>query len=149
MAARVIFFILLIMPVDAQAPWVGVWKLNASKSTAPSDRYKRVITKIEPWEDGLKVSYEMVGLRGGVSHLEWIGRFDGMDYPVEGADYIVTNAYTRLSDQSYEIAVKVEGALASTARVEVSQDGKTLTSVTTQKNAQGRTTVTSSVYDRQ
>lgn len=137
------------LSTDASGPWMGTWKLNPAKSTASPDRYKRVISKIEPWNDGLKVSYEMVGTRGGVSHLEWTGKFDGKDYPVEGADYVMTNAYTLLGDHSYEIVVKVEGSLAQKAHVEVSPDGKTLTTVTTQTNARGQTVSTTTVYERQ
>jgi hypothetical protein len=147
MAARIIFSILLALSAGAQAPqspWFGTWKLDPLRSTAASDRYKRVITRIEPSGDGLKVTYEMVGTRGGVSHLEWAGKLDGKDYPVEGIDSVLTNAYTLLSDRSYRIVVKVEGAIAETAVVEVSGDGKTLTSTTTRK---GATTI--SVYEKQ
>ena len=145
MAARIIFSILLALSVGIQAPWIGTWKLDPVRSTAASDRYKRVITRIEPWEDGLKVTYEMVGTRGGVSHLEWTGKIDGKDYPVEGIDSVLTNAYTLLGDRSYRIVVKVEGIMGETAVVEVSADGKTLTSTTTRKG--GVTTL--SVYQRQ
>lgn len=126
------------------APWLGTWKLSK-----PDARYKRVITRIEPWEDGIRVTYDMVGTRGGVTHMEWTGKFDGKDYPVEGLDYVLTNAYKLLDDHSYEIVIKVEGGVAATARVEVSSDGKTLTTVTRQKNAEGRDITTTTVYDRQ
>jgi hypothetical protein len=150
MLTRIIFIGLLGLIAGSQGPqpWMGTWKLNPAKSTAAPDRYKRVITKIEPWQDGLKVTYEMVGTRGGVSYLEWTGKFDGKDYPVEGADYIMTNAYTLLNDHSYQIVVKVEGSPAATARVEVSGDGKTLTTVTTEKNGRGQTISTTAVYER-
>src|SRR5215475_7446196 len=147
MAARIIFSILLVLSAGAQAsqaPWFGTWKLDPLRSTATSDHYKRVITRIEPSGDGLKVTYEMVGTRGGVSHLEWTGKIDGKDYPVEGIDSVLTNAYTLLGDRSYRIVVKVEGVIAETAIVEVSADGKTLTSTTTRKG--GLTTL--SVYQR-
>jgi hypothetical protein len=151
MAARIIFSILLALSTGAQAPqapqvpWFGTWKLDPSRSTAVPDRYKRVMTRIEPSGDGLKVTYEMIGIRGGVSHLEWTGKFDGKDYPVEGIDSVLTNAYTLLGDRSYRIVVKVEGVLAETAVVEVSPDGKTLTSTTTRRG--GATTL--SVYEKQ
>ena len=148
MAARIIFSILLVLSAGAQAPqapWFGTWKLDPVRSTAASDHYKRVITRIEASGDGLKVTYEMVGTRGGVSHLEWTGKIDGKDYPVEGIDSVLTNAYTLLGDRSYRIVVKVEGVIAETAVVEVSADGKILTSTTTRKG--GVTTL--SVYEKQ
>lgn len=114
--------------LSAQAPWVGTWEQDFERSTrrdGPAP-YKRVTLRIEPAGDGLAVIYDMVGVRGGVTHLEWTGRFDGRDYPVQGVDYVLTNAYRRLDDRSYEIAVKVDGQLAATATTSVSADGDTM-----------------------
>jgi hypothetical protein len=148
MRARVIFFLLL-MAGEPLRPWFGTWKLNPAKSTANSEsRFKRVTLNVEPWQDGLKVTYDMVGIRGGITHMEWTGKFDGKDYPVQGVDYVLTNAYTRLDEQSYQIVIKVDGTLAATAKVVVSADGKTLTTSTVEKNAKGES-VTTTVYDRQ
>jgi hypothetical protein len=149
MRARVIFSLLL-MAGELQAPWFGTWKLNPVKSTSNSEsRFKRVTLKIEPWHEGLKVTYDMVGLRGGITHMEWTGKFDGKDYPVQGVDYVLTNAYTRLDEQSYQIVIKVDGAGAATAKVVVAPDGKTLTTSTVEKNARGESVTSTTVYDRQ
>ena len=142
--------ILLLTMLAAQAPWFGVWQFNVAQSSVNRDLpYKRGTCKIEPWEDGLKVTYDFVGTRGGVTHMEWIGKFDGKDYRVQGVDYILTNAYTQVNDRAYQIAVKVDGALSATTKVTISPDGKTLTAVTTQKNARGDTVTTTMVYERQ
>lgn len=133
----------------AQAPWFGTWKLNLAKSSANPDRYKTVTSRIEPWEDGLKVTYDMVGTRGGVIHMEWSGRFDGKDYTVQGMDYVLTNAYSLVNDRSYQIVVKLDGRVAATSSVVISPDGKTLTTVTSEKNAQGESVNTTAVYDKQ
>ena len=130
-----------ILMLQSHDPWFGVWRMNVRDLP-----YKRGTCKIEPWADGLKVTYDFVGTRGGVTHMEWIGKFDGKDYRVQGVDYILTNAYTLLNDRSYEIAVKVDGALNATTKVMISSDGKTLTAVTTQKNARGDTVNTTMVY---
>ena len=132
-----------------QEPWFGTWNLNLAKSTADRDaRYKRATSKIEPWKDGLKVTYDLVGTRGGVTHMEWTGKFDGIDYPVQGVDYVLTHAYTRLNDRSYQITIKIDGAVSATARVEVSPDGKTLTTLTTGTDGQGKTVHTTAVYEK-
>ena len=137
-------------PQASPASWSGVWRLDVRQSSVDRDLpYKRGTCKIEPWEDGLKVTYDFVGTRGGVTHMEWIGKFDGRDYRVQGVDYILTNAYALVNDRSYEIAVKVDGALSATTRVTISPDGKTLTAVTTQKNARGDTVQTTMVYEKQ
>ena len=111
--------------------------------------YKRSTCRIEPAQDGLKVIYDMIGVRGGVTHIEWAGKFDGRDYPIEGVDYVLTNAYTRVDDRTYDVVVKVDGSKAATAGISISPDGRTLTTVTTARNAQGRNTNTTTVYDRQ
>ena len=89
-----------------QAPWIGTWQ------QIPPDRkwfdpwpYQKVTLRIEPWNDDVRVVYDMVRRRGGIQHVEWSGRFDGKDYPVQGVDYVLTNAYRTLSDRSYEIVV--------------------------------------------
>ena len=139
MWTRVIFSVLTMLSTpQTQQPWLGTWK-----QTNPDSRYKRVISKIETWQDGLKVSYDMVGVRGGITHMEWTGKFDGKDYTVQGVDYVLTNAYTLLNDHSYRIVIKVDGTVAATATVEISPDGKKLTTVT-----RGQDTTTT-VFERQ
>ena len=134
---------------QTQTSWLGTWRLNPSKSTPTSNsQYKKVTTKIEPWEDGLKVTYDMVGTRGGVTHVEWEGRFDGKDYPVQGVDSAMTNAYSRIDGHSYSIVIKKDGAMSATVRVAVAPDGRTLTAATTGKNAEGQDVTTTAVYDR-
>ena len=104
--------------------------------------------RIEPWEDGLAVIYDMVGTRGGVTHVEWTGRFDGRDYAVQGVDAVLTNAYRRIDDRRYDILVKADGVLAATAHVIVSPDGQTLTARTDERDARGNVVTTTAVYER-
>jgi hypothetical protein len=80
--------------------------------------------------------------------MEWTGRFDSRDYPVQGVDYVLTNAYRRIDDRSYEILVKVDGRLAATAVAVVSPDGNTLTVSTAERSASGSSVNTTAVYDR-
>src|SRR5262245_35756280 len=76
-------------------PLVGTWRLDFAESTFASGPppYIRLTCKIDRWEDGLKVTYDMVGERGGVTHWEWTGRVDGKDYALQGIEEVVTNAY--------------------------------------------------------
>ncbi|HEX4997411.1 MAG TPA: hypothetical protein VFY29_04260 [Terriglobia bacterium] len=132
------------------APWLGEWRLNMEKSDFRSGppTFKRVTCVIEPWEDGVRVIYDIVGTRGGVTHTEWSGRFDGRDYPVQGVDTALTNAYTRIDDRTYDIVTRVEGIVEATARVTVSPDGQTITTLTTIRNRQAGNIVTTTVYER-
>jgi succinyl-CoA synthetase beta subunit len=84
-----------------------------------------------------------------MTHLEWTGRLDGQDYPIQGIDEVLTNAYTRVDDRTYDIVVKVDGSRVATARIAIAADGKTLTTVTTSRNALGKTVRSTVVYERQ
>ncbi len=143
---------LLLTPITAYAqpdPWLGTWQQvpPATKWFNPWP-YQQVALRIEPWNDGVRVVYDMVRRRGGITHMEWSGRFDGRDYPVQGVDYVLTNAYRLLSERSYEITVRVDGREAAVATAVVSPDGSRLTVDTVERDAAGAPRKTSAVYTR-
>ena len=130
--------------------WFGTWTVNIAKSTytgAPG--YKRATYVIEPSDDGLKVIYEMVLPRGGITHLEWIGRLDGKDYQVQGIDEFLTYAYTPRADGSYGIVAKVDDRVAASSEVRFSGDGRRMITTTTATGRQGQRITTSTVYEKQ
>jgi len=133
------------------APWLGTWKLNLTKSTYDPGPppYRRSTFTIEPWEGGVKVTYDMVHMRGGITHLEWTGQFDGKDYPVQGVEEFITYAYNRIDDRTYEVLLKLDGVVAAKSRVSLSMDGRTITTLTTGANALGYTVTSTTVYDKQ
>jgi hypothetical protein len=138
-------------PAAPSAPWFGTWQLVQAPPASRFDTppYKKVTLRIEPWEDGLRVVYDMVRARGGITHVEWQGRFDGRDYPVQGIEYYLTNAYRPIDERSYEIIVKVDGRVAANAMASVSPDGGTLSVTTIERDARGRTIKTTATYRRQ
>jgi len=133
------------------SPLFGMWRLNPARSTPGSSPplFKRTTCTIEPWEDGVRVSYDMVGVRGGITHVEWIGKFDGQDYSVQGVDYVLTNAYRRIDERTYEVVQKVDGELAATAQIVVSPDGKTITTTTADRGPRRQDRATTAVYEKQ
>jgi hypothetical protein len=151
-ACSVVVAAALAVTLDAQqAPWFGTWQLEQPQTASRFETpvYKKVTLRIEPWQDGLRVVYDMVRTRGGITHVEWQGRFDGRDYPVQGMDYYLTNAYRTIDARSYEIAVTVDTRMAATATAVVSPDGGTLTVTTVEKDARGRTVTSTAVYRKQ
>ena len=147
LCAAALFLVLPYQSVSRQQEaWFGRWTLDLKGAKAPT--YKRVVTRIEPWEDGLRVTYEMVGVRGGVTHMEWTGKFDGKDYPMQGVDYAMTNAYRRIDSKSYEIIIKIDGNPSATAHVTVSADGRTLTVATAERTSTGQSKTTTTTYLR-
>ena len=129
----------------------GTWNLNLAKSTYEGGppNYKRSTCRIESLNTGLKVSYDIVGIRGGITHIEWVGQLDGKDYPMQGVDEVLTNAYTPIDERTYDVVVKADGLKVATARIVIAPDGKTLTSITSTRTAQGHILKTTAVYDRQ
>ena len=130
--------------------WDGTWELNLAKSTYEPGPppYKRSTCRMESSGDRLRVIYDSVGQRGVVTHLEWVGKLDGKDYPIQGIDDLLTNAYTRIDDRRLDVVVKADGVKVATARIVMAADGKSLTSVTSSQNRDGRILKTTTVYDR-
>jgi hypothetical protein len=112
--------------------WFGTWRLDISRSTyvpGPAP-YRRATYRIDRAGDRFRVVYDMVHPRGGTTHLEWIGRMDGRDYPLQGVDQPITYAYTATGDGAWEIVVKVDGRVAARSRVRLSADGRSMTTTT-------------------
>jgi hypothetical protein len=138
--------------------WFGTWTLNLSKSVyVPGPPpYTRASYVIEPLNDrlpraesrGVKVTYDMVYPRGGTTHLEWIGKFDGQPYQLQGVDEYVTYAYKRLDDRTYDVELRIDDRLAGLSRVTLSSDGRTIITTTKGRDASGRTVTTSTVYEK-
>jgi hypothetical protein len=138
----------------AQTPssWFGSWTLNVARSTYDPGPppYKRATYTIEPWgTEGMKVVYEMVHPRGGVTHLEWTGRIDGKEYPLQGIDAHVTYAYSQLTSGEYETLVKMGGRAAARSTIALSADGRTMTTTTKGVDSAGRAVTTVTVYEKQ
>jgi hypothetical protein len=139
-------------------PWFGTWTLNLAKSVyVPGPPpYARAQYTIEPWKDGspgaesrgIKVTYDMVYPRGGTTHWEWIGKFDGQPYPLQGIDEYVTYAYQRVDDRTYDVVVRLDDRPAGMSRVVLSSDGKTITTTTQGRDQAGRVVTTTTVYER-
>jgi hypothetical protein len=142
--------VLLTAPAHADAvpeAWLGVWRLNVARSTYASEPpYRRATYRIERAGDGFMVVYDMVHPRGGTTHLEWAGRMDGRDYPLQGVDDAVTYAYTPDGRGGADIVVKIGGRVAARSRVTLSPDGRSMTTRTT--GARGAAS-TVTVYEKQ
>src|SRR4051812_41537594 len=127
--------------------WVGVWTLGAvlasGNSTAPR-LYTRGTRHITSTESAVSIVDDLVRIRGGVVHLEWTGKIDGGDYPVQGVEVYLTSVYHLVDDHTLELTQKLDGRVVVRARLVLSADGKTITTTTTD----GVTTATT-IYKRQ
>lgn len=138
--------------VSAQTPsaWEGDWRLNVGQSTwgpVPA-AYARARWRIQSVDDQIRMIYDMVGTRGGVTHMEWLGRFDGADYAMQGPDAVVTYAYTTLDERTLALTVKVDGNVTATSRLVLSADGRTLTTENVSGHPRYGKIATTSIYER-
>lgn len=136
---------------DIHPEWLGLWRLNLERSAyrpGPAP-YRRATYRIEPHDRGVRVVYDMVRPRGGVTHLEWTGWFDGRDYPVQGVEEFVTYAYRRIDDRTYDVITKVDGRTAATSRAVLSADGRSITTTTAGRDSRGVDVTTITVYEKQ
>jgi len=130
---------------QTETSWFGVWKLNLARSTySPGPPpFRRATRRIERSGDRITITDDHVRSRGGVTHLEWSGKFDGVDYPVQGVELVLTNAYRRIDDHTLELIQKIDGQVVATARLLISPDGRTITTVNSSSTASATT-----VYER-
>jgi hypothetical protein len=138
------------LSAQAPFPWAGDWRLNVEKSTwgpVPAP-YTRARWRIETADGQIRMIYDMVGTRGGVTHMEWLGRFDGRDYAMQGPDTIVSYAYTTLDERTLVLTVKVDGNVAATSRLVLSPDGRTLTTENVSGHPRYGRIETTTVYER-
>ena len=149
MSALTLSTVLLLAAAQGADAWAGTWTLNLSKSTYElSAMPKSSVSKLEPAEDVWNLTQDVVDSQGRATHTTIRAKFDGKDYAVEGIEG-VTYAMTRIDDHTYDLVTKRDGAILTTTRSVVSPDGKTRTSTTTGRNAQGQTAKNVAVYDRQ
>ena len=128
----------------AQSPvlWTGTWTLDVVKSAGPAAMpYKRGSRTIADLPDGtVTIIDDLVRIRGGVVHTEWTGKFDGLDYQVQGVEVVLTNAIRRVDERRCELVQKLDGRVIARVQLELSSDGRVLTATST-GNAGTATTV--------
>jgi hypothetical protein len=139
------------VPLSAQAqpPWVGIWRLNVTKTTmSPGPKPASSTVTITAADGGgiRQVTEQSLGL--GASKSEFTARFDGADYPIRGNPNADVVALKRIDDLSYEVVGKKGGKVMITSRVSHSADGKTRTVVQTGVDAKGQKISNTMVYDR-
>jgi hypothetical protein len=138
---------------QSRDPWIGTWKLNLAESKYnPGPPPRSTITKIEPWDGGLKYTVDTVSADGEQRHVEWSAKFDGKDNPVTGNPDIGTNAVKRINSHSYRVVAKKDGKVITTTTNVISRDGMKRTATATAKMAQltqGQNVTNVAVFDRQ
>ena len=122
-------------------PLLGTWKINLAKSTySPGPKPTTAGNiKQEAAQGGFKTTIDGFNAQGKPTHTERSWKFDGKDYPVQGAAASnTTESYRRIDGHTFEITKKINGKVTTTNRVVTSADGKTGSATITGTNAQGQ-----------
>src|SRR6201997_574552 len=133
----------------AQGPNMGTWKLNEAKSKIPAGGPKNTTVVYEAAGDNVKVTVEGVDADGKPTHNEWVGKFDGKEYPLTGDPQADTRSYKKVNDRTTDLANKKDGKVTLSGRIEVSADGKSRTVTVSGTDAKGKKVKYSAVYDKQ
>lgn len=131
-----------------QSLHLGTWKLNEAKSNIPADVQKYTTVVYEPQGDMIKCITLGTTPDGQPIHLEWLGKFDGKEYPTRGDRNSDQRSYTLQNDGSLAIANRKNGKPTTTGRVLISPDGKTRTIQATGVDPDGKPAAYTGVYDR-
>ena len=133
----------------ADNPNMGTWKLNKSKSKIQAGAPVNDTVVYSADGDNIKVTTD--GLTGDQkpAHTEWVGKFDGKDYPVTGAEAGTTRSYKAVNERKMELTNKVNGKETTHGVIEVSKDGKSRTVDLEGMTSDGKKTKSKAVYDKQ
>jgi len=132
----------------ADNPNMGTWKLNAAKSKGPSAPLNTTVVYSADG-DNIKVTTDGVDAKGQPAHTEWVGKFDGKDYPVTGTEAGTTRSYKVVNDHKLELTNKVNGKETLHGTIEVAKDGKTRTVDLEGTSTDGKKTKSKGVYDKE
>ena len=130
-------------------PQMGTWKLNEAKSKLMPGALKITTVVVAPSGEKVKITTDGVDANRINTHTEWVGKFDGKDYPVDGDASADTRAYKKIDARTVEFTGKKGGKVTMTVKIVVSADGKTRTATVQGRSPKGEPLVATEVFDKQ
>jgi hypothetical protein len=132
----------------SNSAFLGTWKLNLAKSKSSAALPLSGTYVVEAAGEGIKSTQDMVSDKGVKNHGTYTANFDGKTYPNVGSGPLSSIALTRVNANSYTSVRKAKTFTRNGTTV-ISADGKTRTTKSIDKNADGTTVTRTSVYDKQ
>lgn len=132
----------------AASPQIGSWKLNEAKSKFSGVAKNTLVVYTEAG-DSVKVAIDGIDADGKAFHSEWMGKFDGKDYPVTGDSSTDARSYTVINANTLAFTTKKGGQTLLTGEIVVAADGKSRTVKAGGTNAKGESVTQLAVYDKQ
>ena len=129
--------------------FLGTWKLNEAKSKLAPGTAKNSTVVYSTMGDNMMVTIDGTDAAGKPAHNEWMGKFDGKDYPVTGDSTSDARAVKQVDDHTLTFTVKKGDKVLVTGRIVLSADGKTRTVTTEGTDPTGKKITATAVYDKQ
>ena len=134
---------------SADDPNMGTWKLNEAKSKFGAGATKNHTVVYEAAGDDTKVTVDGTDGSGAAVHSEWTGKFNGRYYAVTGSPTSDKRSYARVNSHTLKFREAKQGKVVLTGTITVSRNGKSRTVTTTGKDAKGKWSHNTAVYDKQ
>jgi hypothetical protein len=150
-----ILFVLAAVATVAMAadPWVGTWKLNPAKSTAPGGRIPHPTSTniIEVQGETMHLISDQTDATGKLEHVEYTAKLDGKEYPVKVTPpgpqpYMVS---LRVINPRTREFVEVIGTFTIKGQDVLSEDGKSFSRIVNSKDAKGQDTSIIQFFEKQ
>src|SRR4051794_39610493 len=149
MCALVVVFASAMVCSAQTSAHMGTWKLNEAKSKFPKGATRNHTVVYVAAGDQTKVTVDGVDGSGQAIHSEWTGKFDGKPYALTGDPAGDMRSYRVVNRRTVSLRTTKAGKQTTTATITVAPNGKTRTVKASSKNAQGRWTTSTAVYDKQ
>ena len=129
--------------------FMGTWKLNEAKSKLAPGTAKNNTVVYSAMGDNIMVTIDGTDAAGKPTHSEWMGKFDGKDYPVTGDSTSDARSVKKIDDHTLTFSVKKGDKVLITGRIVLSADGKSRTVTTEGTDSTGKKITATAVYDKQ
>ncbi len=131
------------------SPQMGTWKLNEAKSKLNPAAPKNNTVVYAAAGDSVKITVDGTDKDGKPTHNEWVGKFDGKDYPVTGDPTSDMRSYKTVDANTLELVVKKGGKVTASGKIVLSADGKSRTVSVSATDAEGKKVESMTWYDKQ
>jgi hypothetical protein len=115
----------------AESPFVGTWRLNASKSNFGDEPRGTQVVVIEEQTRGdqrvLRSRSDVIYQDGRSVHTEWTAALDGSTSPLTGDAHYDSIAVKKIDDQTLEVNSKKGEEVARVSTWSISDGGKIMT----------------------
>jgi hypothetical protein len=140
----------LTLAATAPDPVIGTWTLNLAKSTyTPGPAPKSQTRTYAASADGTTLTVNGIGADGSALSQQSTFKYDGKPYPMTGSPDYDAIALKRVNGSTVKSTMTKAGKQVGSTTRSISAHGKVLTLSTKLTGADGKSSDTVAVYDKQ